>query len=299
MNEENTYIAPGISINNLTNNPNLKVIEEKGSFTVFEHQQDASTLPYEAQTFYYMHKMGIKRRQLLIKLNNSTAKSQAGAMQWIAGNVESHTGLGSGIKAVGNFLSGLVKGALTGESSVKPHYEGSGFVMLEPTYKHILLEDVSSWASGMVVQDSFYLASDATVEEKVVARKSISSVVAGGEGFFNLSLKGKGIVALECPIPRSEIIEFSLNNGILKIDGNMAIAWSSNLEFTVEKSSKSIIGSLTNKEGLVNVYRGTGKIWLTPTVEGTLMQEGFIKNTTSNGGKSTKGILDSLTSDNN
>ena len=85
----------------------------------------------------------------------------------------------------------------------------------------------------------------------------------------------------------------------MKIDGNMAIAWSSNLDFTVEKSSKSILGSLTNKEGLVNVYRGSGKIWLTPTVEGTLMTEGFIQNTTSNGGKSTKGILDSLSQSDN
>lgn len=297
MNDENNiYTSQGISINNLTSNPNLKLIEEQGSFKVFEHQQDCSCLPIESQIGYYMQKMGIRRRQLLITLNNSTAKTQAGAMQWIAGNIESHTGLGSGAQAVGKFLSGLVKGALTGESSVKPHYEGSGFVMLEPTYKHILLEDVSTWEAGMVVQDSLYLASDATVEEKVVARKSISSMIAGGEGFFNLSLSGKGIVALECPVPRSEIIEFSLDNGILKIDGNMAIAWSSNLDFTVEKSSKSIIGSLTNKEGLVNVYKGTGKIWLTPTVEGTLMQEGNIQNNTSNGGKATKGILDALSS---
>ena len=299
MNEENTYIAPGVSIDNLNNNPNLKLIEAKGSFKVFEHQLDFSTLPYEAQTYYYMHQMGIRRRQLLITLNNSIAKSQAGSMQWIAGNVESHTGLGSGVKAVGNFISNFVKGALTGESSVKPHYEGTGFVMLEPTYKHILLEDLSAWASGMVVQDSFYLASDASVKEKVVTRKSISSMVAGGEGFFNLALTGSGVVALECPIPRSEIIEFTLKDGVLKIDGNMAIAWSSNLDFTVEKSSKSILGSLTNKEGLVNVYRGTGKIWLTPTVEGTLMTEGFIQNTTSNGGKSTKGILDSLSQSDN
>jgi len=45
----------------------------------------------------------------------------------------------------------------------------------------------------------------------------------------------------------------------------MAIAWSGSLNFTVEKSSKSLIGSAVSGEGLVNVYRGTGSILTAPT----------------------------------
>lgn len=44
----------------------------------------------------------------------------------------------------------------------------------------------------------------------------------------------------------------------------MAIAWSPSLKFTVERSSKTLIGSAASGEGLVNVYRGTGKILMTP-----------------------------------
>lgn len=51
----------------------------------------------------------------------------------------------------------------------------------------------------------------------------------------------------------------------MKIDGNMAIAWSNSLEFTVEKTTKSLIGSAISKEGFVNVYRGTGTILMAPT----------------------------------
>ena len=51
--------------------------------------------------------------------------------------------------------------------------------------------------------------------------------------------------------------------------------WSKSLDFTVERSSKSLIGSMVNKEGLVNVYRGTGKVLMAPTISGTLMKEGF------------------------
>jgi uncharacterized protein (AIM24 family) len=44
----------------------------------------------------------------------------------------------------------------------------------------------------------------------------------------------------------------------------MAIAWSGSLQFTVEKSGKSLLGSAASGEGLVNVYRGTGRILLAP-----------------------------------
>ena len=51
---------------------------------------------------------------------------------------------------------------------------------------------------------------------------------------------------------------------VVKIDGSMAIAWSKDLEFTVERTTPTIIGSIAAGEGLVNVYRGTGKILVAP-----------------------------------
>ena len=47
----------------------------------------------------------------------------------------------------------------------------------------------------------------------------------------------------------------------------MAIAWSGSLSFTVERAGKSLIGSATSGEGLVNVYRGTGKVLMAPVLE--------------------------------
>ena len=63
-----------------------------------------------------------------------------------------------------------------------------------------------------------------------------------------------------------ELIEFNIENDVVKIDGNMAIAWSGSLDFTVEKSGKSLLGSAVSGEGFVNVYRGTGKILMAPTL---------------------------------
>ena len=48
----------------------------------------------------------------------------------------------------------------------------------------------------------------------------------------------------------------------------MAVAWSGTLDFTVERSGQSLIGSAASGEGLVNVYRGTGKVLLAPVSRG-------------------------------
>ena len=59
----------------------------------------------------------------------------------------------------------------------------------------------------------------------------------------------------------------TVTNDVLKIDGSFAIAWSGSLDFTVERSGKSLIGSAASGEGLVNVYRGTGKVLMIPTAK--------------------------------
>ena len=135
--------------------------------------------------------------------------------------------------------------------------------MLEPTYKFILLEEVSNWG-GIVLEDGLFKACDSRLTQQVVARSNISSAVLGGEGLFNLCLTGNGIAVLESPVPREELVTVILDNDEIRIDGNYAIAWSNTLKFTVEKSSKSLIGSAVSGEGFVNVYRGTGKILMAP-----------------------------------
>lgn len=249
-----------IQINNLENE-NRKFVEKLGNFGVLESINDVSVAPENAMTEYFMGKMNVRRRQIVVTLNDSSVIVQAGSMQWAAGKVKSTTG----IKDVGDLIGKMVKSSVTKESAIKPEYVGSGYLVLEPTYKYLILQDVSSWgAAGMTIEDGMFLACDSTVKNKVVARSSVSSALAGGEGLFNLSLFGTGVVALESNVPVDELIEINLENDELKIDGSLAVCWSTGLQFTVQRSSKSLIGSAVNGEGLVNVYRGTGKILMSP-----------------------------------
>lgn len=247
-------------INNLTNNANIKVLDTKGAFTVIEHQRDLSVSPQYAAAAYYCNEMNVRKRQVVCDMSKSNVTVQAGAMQWMAGNVNATTG----IKGVGDFLGKAMRGSVTGESAIKPEYTGNGTLVLEPTYKHILLLDTADWNGSVVLDDGLFLACESSLKHKTVARSNFSSAVAGGEGLFNLGIQGNGILCLESDCPMEELIEITLENDVLKIDGNMAIAWSGSLDFTVERSGKSLIGSAASGEGLVNVYRGTGKVLLAP-----------------------------------
>ncbi len=248
---------------NLCDSSNVKVLSQLGGFKVLEHQKDLSVSTLSAVEEYFAAKMNVKKRQVLIDLNNDAYIVQAGAMQWMSGNVE----MQSGVKGVGNFLGKMVSGAVTGESGVKPIYSGTGSVMLEPTYRHILLIDVTKWGGAIVLDDGLFLACQASLQPKVVARSNVSSAVLGGEGLFNLSLVGNGLAALESPVPADELISVGLQDDCLKIDGNMAVAWSGSLQFTVEKSGKSLLGSAASGEGFVNVFRGTGTVLMAPTIK--------------------------------
>ena len=250
-------------VSNFMDNDDVKIIDEMGAFRVIEYQRDLSVTPSSAITAYYSAQMNVKKRQLACNLAMAPVTIQAGAMQWMLGNVNATTG----IKGVGDLFGKAVRGKVSGESAIKPEYTGDGLLVLEPTYKYLILMNVADWGGGVVLDDGLFLACESTLQHKAVMRSNFSSAVAGGEGLFNLSLNGSGVFCIESSCPREELIEVTLQNDVLKVDGNYAIAWSRSLEFTVERSGKSLIGSAASGEGLVNVYRGSGKVLMMPTAK--------------------------------
>lgn len=252
------------AVNNFFNNDDIRITQELGPFQVLEYQRDLSVMPEDALMAYYCNEMNVRKRQVVCDLSKAQITLQAGAMQWTVGNVNATTG----VKGVGDLFSKALRGSVTGESAIKPEYTGDGLLVLEPTYKHILLLDTADWGGNLVLDDGLFLACDARLKHKAVMRSNLSSAALGNEGLFNLGIQGNGILCLESKCPREELVEITLNNDVLKVDGNNAIAWSGSLSFTVERSGKSLVGSAASGEGLVNVYRGTGKVLLAPVVKG-------------------------------
>lgn len=252
----------GVKIRNfIGDNDNIKVLDEKGPFTVIEFERDLSVTPREAMVMYFSSKMNVRPRQLVVDLSKTSGiYLQAGAMQWMSGSNK----LSSGIKGVGDFGKKFLKSAVTGETTVKPEYSGDGYLVTEQTYKHLIILDLNDFGNNLMIDDGLFLAAEKSVSLSVKSRTNFSSAIASNEGLFNTVLHGNGYVCLESKIPYKELIILELENDTVSIDGPMAIAWTSELELTVEKSGKSFLGSAVSGEGLVNVYRGTGKILMAP-----------------------------------
>ena len=139
-------------------------------------------------------------------------------------------------------------------------------LVLEPSFQHFLVLELAP-NERIIVDDGMFYCAQGSVGVRAVSQRTISSAALGGESLFQTELTGPGIIILESSVPMSEIDIIELQNDTLKVDGNFAILRSANLDFTVERSAKTLIGSAVSGEGLVNVYRGTGSVWLAPTIK--------------------------------
>ena len=253
-----------VTTNLMAETESRKIVEKRGRFTVVEYLRDISVSPKMAQEAYFASEMNVRKRQLIADIDPKTGVfAQAGEMQMMIGDIEASTN----VKGAGDFLKKLVKSSVTSETIIKPRYTGTGSLVLEPTFYHILLVDLDEWEGDVVIEDGMFLACEDTVDLEVVARKNASSLILGGEGIWNTMLAGYGLVALESPVPADELIVVDLVDDVIKLDGNMAIAWSSSLKFTVEKTTSTLVGSLASGEGFVNVYTGTGRVLVAPVRE--------------------------------
>ncbi len=213
-----------------------------------------------AMGLFFANQVGLKIKQVKIKLNNSTVKTEAGALYYYKGNIKSKSNIGG----VGGLLKKAVSGTITNESAIKPSYSGTGEILLEPSYKHYLIMELNN-ESIIVDKGMFYCCSE-DINVKGIMQKNISSTLLGGEGLFQIELSGSGIVILECNVPKSEIVECEISKGEeLKVDGNFVIARTKNVNFSVTKSDKSLFSSAINGEGLLNTFTGEGKVWIAPT----------------------------------
>ncbi len=249
------------TVYNFLNNDDVKTLAQLGQFQVIQWDRDLSVAPWTAQEAWFAAQMDVRRRQLVAHLDGRTGVTlQAGAMQWTVGQVQASTG----VKGAGDLVGKMFRGAVSQDSVIKPEYTGAGLLVCEPTWRHLLLIDTANWGGSIVLNDGLFLACDSTLRHDLQRRSNLSSAVAGNEGLFNLRLDGMGTLVLEAPCPETEVVYVDLMNDELKIDGNYALAWSTGLEFSVERSGKSLIGSAVSGEGLVNVYRGTGRVMMAP-----------------------------------
>ena len=215
-----------------------------------------------AQALWFMNEANIKCRQIGLYISNSGVKIESGAMSYFQGPLQCTTG----ITSAGKFMNQVLTGKLTGEKIIMPEYTGSGILVLEPSFKHFIPIVLGQGEQIICDKGMFYVASKSVNIEPTFAGRT-SGTLLGGEGIFMQLITGPGVVILESPVPMCEINKVQLNNDILRVDGNFALLRTGGVQMSVEPVSQSLVGSAASGEGLVNVFRGTGEVWIAPTLK--------------------------------
>lgn len=233
------------------------------TFELLEYNALAGSEPFAvAEQVFTLNRSGIRLRQLRVRLANDAIRTEPGALQFLKGNIEMESSTGSG-GGLGGLMKGALAAARTGETIFKPLYRGTGEIYLEPTFGHFWLMQLEN-QTVFADQGLFFCCEDSV---KVEAHKveSFSARMAGGEGRYQTKVSGTGMVVFRIPVPRSEVVELTLNDETLQVDGSFALLRSGEIHFSVEKASNSLLGAVTSGEGLLQTFRGTGRVWIAPT----------------------------------
>lgn len=252
------FLKTNIDMNNTLTK--LSEMKNQSTFQVLEYEDLKGVTDVKtAFMLSYMHDANIKLRQVRIILSGSGVYIEPDALSFMRGPIEVSTNAG-GVLSLGKKF---VTSKIAKEPVIKPLYKGVGELLLEPSFGHYALVELED--EEIIIDDILFFAAEESVNISVTAMKNVSSVLFGSEGLFQTKLSGRGIVVLEIPVPETEVFKYSLVNDVLKIDGNFSILRTAGLSFSVEKTTKTLVGSGFSGEGLLKVFRGTGEVWLMPT----------------------------------
>lgn len=202
-------------------------------------------------------------RQLAVHPGGGTAVLEPGMLQYLRGDLEMAATTGSG-GGLGGLLRGAVAAAATGEGLFKTVYRGSGVIYTEPTRLHLLLGELRG--EELIVDDGAFVACAGQVTVGRHVNRGLAAALGSGEGRVQPKLSGSGVFALQSPVHPDEFQILELQDETLKVDGNLVLAYTGGLSFSMEKSARGLLGSARTGEGYVQVYRGTGRVWLAPTL---------------------------------
>ncbi len=208
---------------------------------------------------FYMQKSGVTLKFVRVKLGGGKLTTESGALYYLKGRIDSHVPTGG----VGGVARRLFNSALTQERAFNPEYTGNGEVVLEPSFGHYILLELSN--ESFIVDKGLYYCSIGNINVQPFMQNNVSSAIFGGEGLFQTMISGTGSVVLSINVPMEEIEIFNLENEKVQVDGNFAILRSSTINFTVQQSTRSLFGTMVSGEGLLQTFEGTGMVWIAPT----------------------------------
>lgn len=191
-------------------------------------------------------------RLVKVTLANETVRTESGALYYMRGALSMESQAPS--------LGGMLKAMATGEKVFRPTYTGTGELYLEPSFGAFFVFECGG--GTWIAENGSYWASEMGVTVDIHREKALTSLKSG-EGFldFQTKLSGEGKVVLQAQGP-VEVV--NLENDRLVVDGRYVLARSGAIEYSAQRATRSLLGSMTSGEGFVRIYEGTGTLLMAP-----------------------------------
>jgi uncharacterized protein (AIM24 family) len=187
-------------------------------------------------------------RQIRIDIRDEAVRARAGALSNMSGKIA----FTPRVPGAGD----LFRAIFTREARVRPFYEGTGTIHLQPSLSgyHIFGADEGErW----ILEPGVYWASEASVKLGLTRDPLFASLWAG-DGIFawKTTIRGPGQVAINAPGPVETI---DIRDGEFRSQGRLVLGRTDGLKFSSRRSARFPRNFISGQKRM-RVYTGTGKV---------------------------------------
>ncbi|HMQ94109.1 MAG TPA: AIM24 family protein [Amaricoccus sp.] len=185
-------------------------------------------------------------RQVRVDISGETVRARRGAMSNLRGDIRLTPRLPR--------FRDLFRSMFTSEAVIRPYYDGTGSILLQPSLGGYHVLDVAP-GERWILEPKVYLASEGSIELGM-HREPFWAGLWAGDGFFawKTTMAGGGRAAINAPGP-VETVEV---DGELRVQGRLVLGRTDGLRFSSQRSAR-FPRNLISGQSRLRVFTGTGK----------------------------------------
>lgn len=196
-----------------------------------------------------------------------TVIAEAGAMNWMEDGIAFEAKMGDGSNPNKGFFGKVLdvgKRALTGESIFMTHFTNEGHgkakaAFAAPYPGKIIPVDLPEVGGEIMCQKDAFLCAALGTKVDIAFSRKLGAGFFGGEGFILQRLSGDGKAFIHAG---GTVVKKELNNETLRIDTGCIVAFSSGIDYDIQRSG-NLKSMFFGGEGLfLATLRGTGTVYL-------------------------------------
>ncbi|MDR0848509.1 MAG: TIGR00266 family protein [Propionibacteriaceae bacterium] len=190
-----------------------------------------------------------------------TCRIERGSMIYRTAGVDLNAKLNAKGSGLGALVGAVARSVVSNESMFITEVVSqvpNGQIAIAPSLPGAIVQlDVGQYQYR--INDSAFLAMESTVNYTMERQNTGKAVFGGQGGFFVMTTEGYGRLLVNA---YGSIKEIQLNNAQgFAIDNGHVVAWDRNLNYNIQLQS-GLMGSIGTGEGLINVFSGTGKVYV-------------------------------------